>query len=285
MRPFTLRTALERFYVSDLRVREISREFIVERGLLRSPYKPEFPPRLNPEDYLREISGLDPIDGVEIVEWMHISAAENMVLQARLAEYNRLGSQAVGNATDPRYPGLVVEDCRIKDDRGVEVRRRGYAIAITPRGEYHVPAEGKATGVFNDLITWSSVSATMSVQWTATLIKWKSLAETPITKTVGFYRDRRGNVAPNFFVQLPTRPKLVATVRMKLSSNRDQRVQINFRDPTNYMNVLGSRSVDVASGSSEITYTVSAFPYVPPVIAEIQPENSTDTKLEEYVVI
>ena len=115
-------------------------------------------------------------------------------------------------------------------------------------------------------------------------MKWKSLAETPIRQTVGFYRDGLGHSAPNFFVQRPTRPALSVRVRQRFSTDEDQTLTINFRDPTNYTRVVGSRSVDIAAGENEVTYTVSAFPYVPPVVAEIQPEDNRSTKLEEFVV-
>jgi len=116
------------------------------------------------------------------------------------------------------------------------------------------------------------------------LLKWKSLAETPINQAVGFYRDSAGNVAPQFFVQQPTRPALTVTVKQVFSSDTDQTLNINFRDPTNYAKVLGSKKVDIAAGTCEVTYTVTAFPYVPPLIAEIQPQDKTNTNLQQYTV-
>jgi len=283
-RPLTLPRALRTFKVSELRARVISREFRLERGLMRSPYKPTFRPVLDPADILNSIRAEAPVDGREIVEWMQISAAENVVMQARIAEYNRLGSQLVGDNGDPYIPGVVVEDIKFNSETGSRIRTRGFAIATTPRGSFNVPSLGKNPGVFRDLISWGSISYVGTVQWIGSLLKWKSLAETPIRQTVGFYRDYRGNSAPNFFVQRPTRPALTVRARQRFSTDEDQTLTINFRDPTNYTRVVGSRSVDIARGESEVTYTVSAFPYVPPTIAEIQPEDDTQTKLEEFVV-
>jgi len=275
-----------RFYpVSEPRVRVISREFIKERGLVRSLYMPEFRPTLNPADILERLRAEVTPNGVDVVEWMLLAAAENAVLSARVEEYNRLGSELISGSTDSYIPGLIVEDCRIRKEDVSTVRRRGYAIAETPRGNFNIPLLGKSPGIFRDLITWASMYYLGPfVQHNESLLKWKSLAETPIRQTVGFYRDIRGNSAPNFFVQRPTRPALTVRVRQRFSTDEDQTLTINFRDPTNYTRVVGSRSVDIARGESEVTYTVSAFPYCPPVIAEIQPEDNTQTKLEEFVV-
>jgi len=283
-RPLTLPRALRTFRISEPRVRVISREFIKERGLVRSLYMPEFRPTLNPAEILDGLRAEVAPDGVEVVEWMLLSAVENAVLSARCEEYNRLGSQLISGSTDSYIPGLVVEDCRIRKERGSVVGTRGYAIAETPRGSFNIPRLGKRTGIFRDLITWGGMYYQGAIQHCESLLKWRSLAETPIRQAVGFYRDQRGNSAPNFFVQRPTRPALSVRVRQRFSTDEDQTLTINFRDPTNYTRVVGSRSVDIARGESEVTYTVSAFPYVPPVVAEIQPEDDRSTKLEEFVV-
>jgi hypothetical protein len=283
-RPLSIRTALTRLSISEPKVRRISERFELERGLARSFYKPDFRPTLNPAELIESVRSEAPVDGTEIVEWMQVSGAEMAVLCARIQEYNALGSELTGNATDPYYPGLVVEDCKIRSESGSTIRSRGYGIGDTPRGSFNVPFNSKSPGVFKDLITWGSISATGSHQWNASLLKWKSLAETPISKTVGFYRDYRGNLAPQFFVQQPPRPALTVTVRQRFSSDQNQTLKLNFRDPTDYSRIVGSKSVAIASGESEVTYTVSAFPYVPPTIAEIQPEDATQIKLESYAV-
>jgi hypothetical protein len=281
-----LQGALSRLRISEPGVKTISREFNLERGLVRSFYKPELKISLDPMDLIETVKKEWPVDGVDVVEWMQISTVEMAVLQARLLEYNRLGSEVVGSATDPRYPGLVVEDCKIKDDWGSDVKRRGYGIGMTPRGNFNIPYPGKADGVFRDVITvgLASYASAAGCQWTASLLKWKSLAETPIRQTVGFYRDSRGNVAPNFFLQIPARPALSVTVTQRFSSDKDQTLNISFRDPTDYSKTVGSKSVDIASGESEVTYTVSAFPYCPPLICEIGPKDNTQIKLESYTV-
>jgi len=283
-RPLSIRTALTRLTISEPKVKLISEKFELERGLARSLYKPELPPVLHPNSILPTIRSEAPTDGVEVVEWMQIAAAENTVLQARIAEYNRLGSELAGQSGDGYIPGVVVEDVKFVSQRGATVSSQGYAVASTPRGNFNVPNLKKAPGIFKDLISWGSMSYLGAVQFNGTLLKWKSLAETPITQTVGFYMDQKGNVAPNFFVQQPPRPALTVTVRQRFSSDQNQTLKLNFRDPTDYTRTVGSKSVAIASGESEVTYTVSAFPYVVPLVCEIQPQDQVQTKLEQFIV-
>ncbi len=284
VRPMTLRTAINKLRVSDFKVKQISTRFELKKGLMRSLVFPKLREALDPKEYMESIAEDHPIDGVEYVEWMHICAAENATLHARMNEYNRLGSELLARSGDPAVPGVTVEDVFYPSQLGQTVRSRGYAVASTPRGNFNVPLLGKRVGAFSDLISAGIMSWVGAGQWTGTIMKWKSLAETPIRQAVGFFRDYLGNVAPNFFVQIPTRPALSVNVRQRFSSDKDQTLKVNFRDPTNYSRVIGSKDVAVATGTSDVTYTVSAFPYVPPVVAEIQPEDKTQIKLEEFVV-
>ena len=284
-RGLTLKQSLRSFRIKSVEVSEISSQFD-KGGLLRSPLMEEVSVALDPNEILEEVATIHPVDGKEIVEWMHTSMAENAVLQARIAEYNRAGitSYATGNATDPRYPGLVVDDSKIKNDSGHTVRRRGYAIAMTPRGNYNVPFPRKATGVFKDHLTWGSCSAAGAIQWNASLLKWRRLAETPIRQKIGFYMDGRGNVAPHFFAQIPTLPKPRCTIVQRFSSNKEQNIKLTFRDPTDYTRVLGTKVVAVPPGTNEVTTTVTGFPYVPPTTSEVQPTDGAQTTIELYTV-
>lgn len=285
VRPLTLPRALERITIGELKARVIDPTFVEERGLARSLLSPTIPPSLSSLRVFEKLTTEKPLITGEIVEWMQIAGAENVILQQRIEEYNRLGSEMLGNSNDPWLPGCYVEDVGYSSGQtGSGIRTRGLAVATTPRGNFNVPALSKSPGIFSDIISWGGNSYLASYQWTATILKWKSLAKTPITSAVGFYKDYRGNSAPNFFVQTPPRPSLTVTVRQAFSSSDPQSLVMNFRDPTNYARILGTRSVDVAKGDSEVSYTLSAFPYVPPVVTEIQPEDVKDTKLTSYTV-
>jgi len=280
----TLRGALERLRISDLSVSRISSEF-KPRMLMRPFLDPRLPESLDARTYLDVTVREVPTDGVEVVEWMQIAHADRLTLSARALEYNRAGSQLVYDNGDSYIPGVTVEDLRFRKESGSTVRTRGYGIADTPLGSFNLPTLKKSTGVFKDLISAATMSYCGSVQWTGNLLKWKELATTPIKQTVGFFSDARGNVAPNFFEQLPTRPKLTVTVRQTFSSNDAQTITMKFRDPTDYSRVLGTKTVDIPAGTSQVTWTMSAFPYVPPTVAEVQPQDETQTSLEEYVVV
>ena len=279
-----LRGALDRLRISDPTVRRISAEFR-PRALMKPILDPRLPPTLDARDYLDVTVREVPVDGVEVVEWMQVAHADALALSARTLEYNRAGSQMVSSNGDSYIPGVSVEEICFRKETGTTVRSRGYAIADTPIGSFNLPTLGRTAGIFRNLLSAATMSYAGSVQWTGNLIKWKELAKTPINQTVGFFRDVRGNVAPNFFEQLPPRPKLTVTVRQTFSTDKPQTLTMNFRDPTDYTRVLGTKSVDVDAGTSQVTWTMSAFPYVPPTVAEIQPEDQTNCALEEYVVV
>ncbi len=282
-KPPSLTIAFETLRISNFTVNRVSDVFSL-KGLMKSPYMPNINPALNPADIISEVKAMAPVDGSEVVEWMQIAAAENIVLQARIAEYNALGSQVVGGSGDPYIPGLTVEDISLERIAGVTVTERGYAIAYTPYGTYNVPRLGKATGIYRNHLSWASISYVGAVQWVASLLKWRELATTPITQPVGFYMDSRGNTAPHFFIQAPPRPTIMVKVRQKYECDKDQSILITFRDPYDYTRVIFTRSIGVKSGVSEVKFDIIGLPYVPPMMAEIQPENGVQTKLNEYTV-
>jgi hypothetical protein len=264
-------------------VKRLREEFSL-RGLMRSPLRPELEVALDPAKLIDDIGALAPVDGTEVVEWMHVAAAENVVMQARIAEYNSLGSQLVGMSGDAYVPGVVVEDIWFEPVRGEDVRRRGYASVYTPRGSFSVPGMRKSTGVFSDLLVWGSISRIERIQWVGNLLKWRELAQTPVTQSVGFYMDSVGNVAPLFFLQVPPRRKLRVVVLQAYRSSADQTVTIRFRDPNDYTKVVSAIDIDVPAGQSEVTFTITSFPYVPPLVVEIQPEDRVETILDSYIV-
>jgi hypothetical protein len=281
-RPVLAMSAFQSLKAQGVDVKRVSDRFDLS-GLMRSPLRADFPATLNPADHLPRIREMAPIDGTEIVEWMHIAFAENIVLTARVEEYNRLGSQIVGTTGDCAIPACIVEDIRFRSQPGSEVQRQGYAVVVTPRGSYNVPIGGGQTGVYQDLITWGSVPWVGSFQWTGVLLKWKELVETPINQTVGFHMDSACNTAPQFFLATPPRPKVMARHVITLSSGKDQKVKLVYRNPNDYTKVIADFTVDIPQGTSDIILTFVGFP-VPPMVAEIQPERCVQTKLERYEV-
>lgn len=270
--------------IGEENITMIDSEFTL-RGLMSSPVVPDAPVAIDPNDVLPFVEKMAPVDGKEMTQWMHEAMAQNIVMSARIMEYNS-GSPGylTGNSTDPRYPGLVVGDIRFQSEPGLKIREKGYGTVITPLGNYHVPFRGKRPGIFKDLLSWGSCTSAGVIQWVASLLKWLRLKETPIRQRIGFYMDLRGNNAPNFFVQKPKFPRAALRVKQVFSSNDRQEIHIRFRDPSDYTRVVGEKVLDISRGTHAIEYSVSAFPFVPPLVSEIQPEDGVQTVLVEYDV-
>ena len=279
-------TSLARFKIQDIRVNLLADKPDL-RELLRPSFAPHLPATLNPREYLTIAKEIAPVDGVEIVEWMQGSFADNAIISSRIDEYNRLGSQVVGFSGDPFYPGVIVEDCGFSSELGRDISARGYAIGITPRGNFRVDVGGKAVGAARDLLTWGGVPWSGYTQWIGALLKWKSLASTPIASTIGFPATlnpvTRGFLsAPQFVVLSPSRPALRVNVSEVFSCGEAERLEVTYRDPNDYTRVLARDWIDLPAGQSELSYSVISFPYVPPVVHEMQPEDNKTTALNRF---
>jgi len=279
-----LNVALTTLRLDELDISMSERQIDLVSGLSRSPVFPFLKPALDPKEVLTDIQSIAPIDGREVVEWMQIAAAENAVLSARVTEYNRLGSNLMSGSGDSYIPGVYVDDSSFRSQLGSQITSQGYGVVITPRGTYNVPVRGKQTGIFRDHLTWGSISWVSVVQWIGNLLKWRSLAKTPIKQSVGFYMDSIGNVAPLFVLQQTSRPKIFARAIITLTSSSSQTVVINFRDPNDYTRVIANVKANVGAGTYDIKIRFIAFPFVPPMVAEIQPQDKVQTKLESYEV-
>ena len=113
-----------RIALSSVKLRRA--EFDLEGGLLRSSLLPWVPVAVDSGAAMEYIAGEAPIDGVEVVEWMHYSASDQAVFGAMADEYNRLGSQLLSGSGDAYIPGVMVGDLRGQSIPGREVASRGY---------------------------------------------------------------------------------------------------------------------------------------------------------------
>jgi len=288
-RRLSLRTALAQFRVTDISVRQVDPVFSIERkpartrlNIVRPRLFPRLPAALDSGDYLSRIRAEAPVDGTEIVGWMQRCAANNAIISARVEEYNRLGSQLIGDSDDPYIPGCSVEDIQFRSERGRDVSNRGYGIAETPRGNFRVDAGGRGDGVFRDLLSWGGIDWVGYTQWTGTLLKWKSLASTPIRDAVGF-PSFSGLSAPQYVVLQPSRPALRMSVNQSFTTDKPQRIYITWRDPNDFTRVLARDWIDIPEGTSELSYRVISFPYVPPTVYHMQPENETRTRMDYLI--
>jgi len=260
----------------------LRREVDLQRGLRMSEwlFDPKVPISVESESVRRYLEKETPVDSKEIVEWMHYAAADNTVFGGAAEDYNRLGSQLLSGSDDPWIPGLKVGDLRAPRMKGATVRRDGYAVIRTPEGNFRVPAYGKATFAKGRILAWGTIPAIWGLQWVLTLLQWKELAETPITERVRF-PNSQGRVAPQFFTVTVKLPVPLITLRIGLTSNKDQKIKIRGRGTEgNYEKVLFEDEFEVEKGESETTYNVFGFPFVSTFTLELQPADKTTTILD-----
>ena len=254
-----------------------------EEGLLGAPEFEDAPVTLEYgtiESYMKEIA---PIGEAEIAEWMHSAAACNCVLSARMEEYKRAGSAIVAASDDPYIPGLKVEDLKVRSELAKTVADRGYGIVESPAGNFNCPVPGKATGVFPDLLCWSSVVEAFLVQWTSALVKFRELATNPSSK-IGFI-NTRGLTAPLFFGHSSEMlPFPVNMVEMSVSSDKAQSLGMNARSTDDYTDIMFSDRFALSKGENLISFQTLGIPFVPPMVMELQPDNETSTILNYYRV-
>lgn len=285
------RLRLSGIKVSEPAVVQISEEADMKKGLFGTIARNLFsksgtelspPLTLDPKEIISIVEDAVPTDGTEIVEWMHISYAESLVMQDRIAEYNSLGSQLVGNNGDAYIPGVSIEDARFVSTSGNTVVSTGYGVLVTPYGNMNVPAPGKTTGVFKNYLCWGSISWVSTYQWTANVLKWKALTNTPITQSLGFFMDGRGQNAPQFVTMSPNRPAMSVKVVQKYTVPSNQTVTVTLRDVNDFTRIISQLNFSLPSGQSEVSFRIWSLPYVPPMVVEIQPGDGVATKLDEF---
>ncbi len=254
-------------------------EFDLRTGLLRSSLLPWAPIEVDSGIAMRRIAEEVPLSH-DVVEWMHVAAADVAVFEAMEEEYNRLGSELLSASGDAYIPGVRCGDLRGESESGYTVRARGYGRVITPEGDFNVPVGGKATFAKGNILAWAAIPHPgTGVQWVLTLLQWRDLARVPVRERVRF-GSSSGLVAPNFF-HVPSTPVPVRTLMIGLTSDRKQTVVIRGRGTRgSYERVLFEDSFEVEAGESEVVYNVLGFPFVPAFTLEIQPSDNTQTVLD-----
>lgn len=258
----------------------------LETGLLKSPTLNWLPTSVESSDLVPVLREQVPVDNKEIVEWMHGAAADNAVFEAFEEEYKICSASSSGKiesrSGDGWIPGVKVAGLRAQSITGREVKRRGYTIVYTPRGSFRVPYRGKATYANRDVLAWATVPYTYcyDVQYLITMVRWTSLAKAPINKRVRF-PSSHGRVAPNFFTISTRIPSPLCIMKIGITSNKSQKIQIKGRGTKgSYQNVLFSDSFKVDKGQNEVVYYVTGFPVVSEFTLELQPQDGTKTVLD-----
>ncbi len=236
------------------------------------------PVGINSSTVMPAIAEAAPISN-DVVEWMHVAASDVAVFDGMCEDYNRVGSELVSGSGDAYIPGVRVGDLRGDSVNGYTVRSRGYGTVITPAGNFNVPINGKTTFARGDVLAWAAIpNPGTGVQWVLTMLQWRDLAKAPIKDRVRF-ASSYGLVAPNFF-SIPSSILPIRTIKIGLTSDRDQKVVIRGRGVKgSYENVLFEESFNISKGESEVVYNMLRFPNIPSFTLEIQPEDNTQTVL------
>jgi len=259
-------------------------EIDLKMGLAKSPILPWTPIEVDSSKAMESLRAEAPIDGEEIVEWMHYAAADNSVFDAMAEEYNRLGSELLSGSTDAYIPNRRVGGLRGVSVRGSTVRSQGYGEVYTPEGRFRVPVGGKATFAKGNILAWAAIPWAGAIQWVLTLLQWRELASAPITSRVRF-GGSQGKVAPNFFSVSTRLPVPIMTLRIGLTSDRPQAIRVTGRGTKgSFEDVLYREEFNIDKGQSEIIYNVYGFPAVAPHTLEIQPADNTKTVLDYLYV-
>lgn len=260
-------------------VKRISDKVDILSRLAVAPTFPWLPKAVKSEDILPTIKETAPVDGREIVDWMQRAAAEAAVLDGTCEDYNRLGSLLIYAATDPYLPGIRCGDLTVRSISGASVQAAGGTTIMTPRGNFNVALPGKATGIFSDILAWARLSWAGSIQWLLSLLQWKDLAKTPINSQVRFV-NLGGAVAPHFATVSPRVPAPLVMMRIGMTTDTPQSIEVKGRSLSDYTGVLFSDKFDIDSGESETLYGVLGFPFVGDFLLEMQPQDNTQTVLD-----
>jgi len=264
-----------------------SPEFDLKRGLAKSKTLNWLPVSVESADLVATLQEQVPVDGREIVEWMHHAAADNAVFEAFEQEYSVCsagGGSVLSRSGDGYIPGVRVGNLRAESTRGYYVSRRGYTTVYTPRGSFRVPVRGKALFAKGDILAWATLPFTYGIQYLITLLQWTNIARAPITRRVRF-PSSHGRVAPNFFHVSTRVPSPICVMRIGLTSNKTQTVQIRGRGTKgSYHNVLFEDSFQIEKGENEVIYYITGFPVVNAFTVEFQPRDGTKTVLDYLYV-
>ena len=275
---------VRRFRFEPPRVEHITEVFDIERiGLEPSPLFPRFGKALDSRDVIGRVAEEYPVDGEEIVSWMHEATAANVVASAREVEFNK-HSLYVSRSGDPYIPGVRLSGLYFTSTSGYRVRSLGYGRVVSPAGRINVPLGRGRDLITRDFLGWSAVGpSTFGIQWAGFLSQVRRLPNL-ITNPTGFL-SYLGRVAPIYVTQEPPEEAERATVNIDLDSDMPQTMHFTFRDPENYTEVVDEGDVAIPRGQSRLSFPIASYPAVPPLVVQQQPRNGSRTVLERFEVV
>ena len=225
-----------------------------------------------------------PVDGEEVVGWMHYATADMAVFDVYAQAVEGNGGEVRFTSGDAYIPGVRLSSTFYgASEIGSTVVGRGYGRVATPYGEVQVPVNRKRTIVFKDFLAWAIIPWAGAVQWALSLLQYAKLPRAPIRDKLPF-PSSHGMTAPNFVVASTRIPAPVAVMRINVTSDRDQGMIVRGRSPSDYTKVYFEDKIDVEQGEAEYAFTLASFPIVPSLVLELQPEDNTQTTLNKLEV-
>lgn len=257
--------------------------FDLERGLIRpAAFGWLMKPYVVDAEARDRIAAEAPVDGREVVDWMHDCAAANAVLFGAMEEYDRLGSTLLATSNDPYIPGCALSsDFKFRGETAGLVDSRGYSVVMTPVGTFNVPNESCITIAKGNFLGWTAGTGIRGriVQWVGTLMRWVELASKPVEERVRC-ANIAGLVAPQFF-NIPAPLALpVNSTTVVVTSDKPQTVLLRGRSPTDYASVMFDFKQDIPAGQTSILYRVIGLPRTTAHVLEVQPEKGTATVID-----
>jgi len=225
----------------------------------------------------------------EISSWMHEATAEFVTLRFIQENYNQSNnSYMVTSVGDAYTPGVSCEDLSFAHETGYTVTQQGFANLITPYGKIEVPDNDGSTIIKEKLLAYAHIKSGWGVQTTGHIMKWKSLATTLEGKVKNLvcknFGGKEDPINPQFFAQVTKNAVKLIKSKITMWSSKDQKVLIEYRDPTNYENVVFKDWIDVPAGKSELNGICGAYPHVPPLVAHIKPKKDAFA-LQSYDIV
>ena len=257
--------------------------FDLEKGLIRpGAFDWLVKPYVVDAEARERIAREAPVDGFEIVEWMHECAAANAVLFGVMEEYDRLSSRLLATSNDPYIPGTALSsDFKFKSEPARTVDGRGNSVVMTPVGTFNVPNEGSITMAKGGFLGWAAGTGIRGriIQWKGTLMRWLELASKPVSSRIRC-ANINGLIAPQFFnIPAPlAMPMNITTV--VVTSDKPQTVLLRGRSPANYGTVMFDFNQSIPAGQNSILYRVLGLPRATAHVLQVQPQKGTATVID-----
>jgi len=263
--------------VSTSRTGEYDESDIMSSGIHREPATLDYSMQ---ERFFRDTVPVD--DEPDVLDWMLPASSMLAHMSARANEYNKAGSNMAIATGDPKSPGVSLDNISFRADTGATVAGNGNAILNTPNGTVDVPVPGSTSIVQPNVLGWAAAPQAFNFQWLGAISKVRGLTINP-SSTIGF-PNVSGLAGPVYLQHQPSRNALRNDVTLDMSSSKSQTVTVTYRDVADYTNVITTASLSVPEGRSTSSLRLLGLG-LPPMVAEIQPEDQARTQLHNYSVV